>query len=167
MRFLMMLLVLILAACSKEPEKTENINNEPIVTQPKHTEFKGSLVGTWANSPNAFYSELVNGRSQFTDKQEFIEANRVRQTITNTDGTLIAENLWHKNNEDWRCYSASLTYTKQIDEDSFNVIPRWPHRFEHGDIIFKNMSTKTNVSLPSGATMETRKQGHETTFKLE
>lgn len=167
MRFLMMLLVFVLAACSKEPEKTENINNEPVVTQPKHTEFKGSLVESWANSPNAFYSELVNGRSQFTDNQEFIEANRVRQTITNTDGTLIAENLWHKNNEDWRCYSATLTYSSSIDMDSMQVVLRWPYRFEHGDVIFKNMSTKTNVSLPSGATMETRKQGHETTFKIE
>jgi PBP1b-binding outer membrane lipoprotein LpoB len=33
MRFLVMLLILVLTACSKEPEKTANTKNEPVMVQ--------------------------------------------------------------------------------------------------------------------------------------
>lgn len=168
--FVFVVLIISFVVWDKKNHSSVATQNTPVFTQEKpkeHAEFKGTLMDKWANTPNAFYEELVNGRSQFTDKQELIEANKIRQIITNTDGTLLAENIWHKNNENWRCSSATLSYSSAIDMDSIQVVFRWPYRFEDGDAISKSMSAATKMLLPSGATLETIKHGNKTIFKIE
>ena len=155
------ILTLLLLGCSKSslPETSSSSQERPhIQEQVLKSERIGSLAEDPANSPNAFYNEMVNGRTQFSNKLVEIDNDTVQQTINNDSNTLIVVLLWKKlKPNEWENIEVNLNLSNNIDEDSLQAYFRFPYRLKDRNTINKAKSqnieqhTTVNTKLANGA----------------
>lgn len=171
-KVLSLICMMVFSGCSKPLEEVPD-NVDPIkLSHTTKSEFSGSVVKSDENSPNAFFNMLVNERSQFQEKGTFLHDHTFEQLIFNDDNTLVVKALWRKKDEDWRCYSVSITFTNKIDSDSMQVFFRFPYRFEQATSIANfindhfNNNSLTSKKLPDGAVIVGSLNGDKRTYTI-
>ncbi|WP_111861369.1 hypothetical protein [Acinetobacter sp. CFCC 10889] len=138
-------LSLFLVSCSKPVQTDETtIPTQDDITTPKEQSLKSerisSLTTSSANSPSAFYNEMVNGRVQFNNQLDEIDSNTVRQTIRNDSNTITAILDWKKlSPNEWESTKLDFIFSNQVDRDSFQTILRLPYRLKDHDTISNAM----------------------------
>lgn len=119
-----------LIGCSKQDQPKNEVTENPpqSVIESKRV---GSLANSSANSPNNFYDEMVNGRSQFSNRIEQLGDDTFKQTISNDTGTINVVLTWKKTSaHDWENTMLIAKASKEADQDSFMAYMRLPYRLE-------------------------------------
>lgn len=136
-------------------------NSEPPkqdLTQNVETKIVGSLAENSANSPDSFFNDVVNGRSQFTNDVKQVSDSTFQQTIVNNTDTLSIIATWKKS-KDWAMTTLDVSLSKNADTDSLQVFMRFPYRLnnynEITNVLNNSTSTQSNTltKLSNGATI--------------
>ena len=163
-----------LNGCSKSEEpKVETVQEQPSQTA-LTSKRVGSITNSLANSPNTFFNEVVNGRSQFTNEIKQMDDDRVRQTISNNAASVIVIVMWKKINLDtWESTLLEATVSKQVDPDSIQAFMRLPDRLNDSNEIRAAMSkslseqSNVNIQLASGALLSVENTQEETHLTIK
>ncbi|WP_374254344.1 hypothetical protein [Acinetobacter brisouii] len=147
-----------LNGCSKSEEpKVEAAQESPQQTT-LTSKRVGSLSNSLANSPNTFFDELVNGRSQFTNEIQQVNSDTFKQIISNNAASVIVILMWKKTNPDtWESTLVEATVSKQADQDSIQAFMRLPDRLNDSNEIRGAMNksisehNNVNIQLANGA----------------
>ena len=141
-----------LFGCSNpKPPKQEGI-------QAAETKLVGSLAESSSNTPESFFNETVNGRSQFTNNIKKVSDSTFQQTIVNNTDTLSIIATWKKP-KDWVMTTLDVSLSKNADTDSLQVFMRFPYRLNNYNEITSVLNKSTSIQgkniskLSNGATI--------------